>query len=63
MPNKTLYIPDRDRPLWDAAQRVADRNKVSLYRIVSDALQHHLPAVAANPTPDERWANLAADAA
>ncbi|MEU7170350.1 hypothetical protein ACIODS_12395 [Micromonospora chalcea] len=60
MPNKTLYIPERDVPLWDAAQRVADRQKVSLYRVVSDALEAHLPVAANEPDPQDRWANIAA---
>ncbi|MEU8158011.1 hypothetical protein AB0B94_30530 [Micromonospora sp. NPDC048986] len=61
MPNKTFYIPEQDTPLWAAAQRVATRNKVSLYRLLVGALESHLPAVAAEPAPQDRWANIAAD--
>ncbi|GGM26858.1 hypothetical protein GCM10011608_09550 [Micromonospora sonchi] len=61
MPNKTLYIPDRDVPLWEAAQRVADRQKVSLYRVVSDALENHLPTAVSEPGPRDRWRHIAAD--
>lgn len=61
MANKTFYIPERDKPLWDAAQRVAERDKTSLYRIVTNALESHLPAAAAEPAPEDRWARIAAD--
>jgi hypothetical protein len=61
MPNKTFYVPDRDKPLWDAAQRIAKRDGISLYRVVADALESHLPAVATAPPPEDRWAHIAAD--
>ena len=63
MANKTLYIPDRDQPLWDAAQRVADHKRVSLYRLLASALESYLPAAAAEPAPQDRWAQVAADGA
>jgi len=66
VPHKTLYVPDKDESMWAAAQRVADKTGVSVSRIVSKALQHHLPTVAAEleqrqeePVVDE-WAGLAA---
>jgi Na+-transporting NADH:ubiquinone oxidoreductase subunit NqrF len=58
MPNKTLYIPERDIPLWEAAQRLADRQKVSLYRIVSESLNAHLPVIAEQPAPEDRWTRI-----
>lgn len=61
MPNKTFYIPDQDVPLWEAAQRVATRQRTSLYRLVANALESHLPKAAEAPTPEDRWATLAAD--
>ncbi len=61
MANKTLYIPDRDQPLWEAAQRVADRKRISLYRLVANALESHLPSAAEEPAPHDRWAQIAVD--
>lgn len=65
MPNKTLYIPDVEVSLWQAAQRVADRKGVSLYRVISEALTEDLPrqAAAADTKPADPWAHIAADAA
>ena len=60
MSKKTLYIPKRDKPLWDAAQRIADRKQVSLYRVLTDALENHLPVAANEPDPQDRWAHIAA---
>lgn len=57
--NKMLYIPERDEPLWQAAQRVADLHEVSLYSVIRDALTDHLPRIATKPTPAERWSQLA----
>lgn len=63
MPN--LYVPPAEAPLWEAARRVARKRGVSLYRVVSDALQHDLPRADEEPTetPADRWAHIAADAA
>ncbi len=61
MPNKTLYIPADDEPMWEAAQRVARKRKTSLYRVVAEALRRDLPR--ADATPDDEWAGVAADAA
>lgn len=61
MPNLNLYIPAAEIPLWDAARRVAARRKVSLYRVVSDALQNDLPR--ADSQPADQWADIAKDAA
>lgn len=61
MPNKTLYIPGPDVPMWDAAQRVAERNKISLYRLLVRALEAYLPIAAAEPAPQDRWARIASD--
>lgn len=65
MPNKGLYIPDAEVPLWDAAQRVAKKYNVSLYRVVAEALKNDLSrADAEGPvrTTDE-WAGIAAEVA
>lgn len=63
MATKTLYVGDRDGPLWAAAERVARRDRTSLSRIVADALADHLPRRAAEPDPRERWDAIANDAA
>jgi hypothetical protein len=65
MPNKGLYIPDAEVPLWDAAQRVAKKHRTSLYRIVADALKADLErADAEGPLkPSENWSHIAADTA
>ncbi len=65
MPNKGLYIPDAEVPLWDAAQRVAKKYNVSLYRVVAEALKNDLPrADAEGPVRvSAEWDGIAADAA
>jgi hypothetical protein len=65
MPHKTLYVSERDLSLWDAAQRVADRRKTSLSRVVAEALTEDLPRQDAQTveTPADRWAHIASDAA
>lgn len=65
MPNKGLYIPDTEIPLWDAAQRVAKKHGVSLYRVVADALKNDLPrADTEGPIKAaDEWADIAAEAA
>lgn len=59
MANKTLHIRPCDEPLWAAAGRVARRDKTSLYAVLTEALEAHLPAVAAGPSRSERWAQIA----
>jgi hypothetical protein len=65
MPNKGLYIPDAEVPLWDAAQRVAKKYNVSLYRVVAEALKNDLPrADVEGPVRSlDEWSGIAADAA
>lgn len=65
MPNKGLYIPDAEMPLWKAAERVAKKHQVSLYRVVAEALKHDLPrADAEGPVqPSDEWAHIAAEVA
>lgn len=58
--NKTLYIPKADEPLWEAAQRVADRRQTSLYRLLTEALEDYVPRAAVEPSPRDRWAGIAA---
>jgi hypothetical protein len=59
--NKTLWIPEDDMPMWDAAERVAKQKKTSLYRVVREALRRDLPRAAAEQ-PDD-WSQIAAEAA
>lgn len=61
MANKTFYIPDRDEELWEAAERVAKLRKTSVYQVVRDSMDRHLPIIAAEPAPAERWAGIAAE--
>lgn len=63
MASLNLYIPKQETELWDAARRVARKRGISLYRVVSDALQNDLPRAAGATTPAEQWAEIAADAA
>lgn len=63
MPNQTLYVSQTDKPIWEAAARVARRNGTSLSRFVTEALERHVPAAAEAPTVRERWDAVAADAA
>ncbi len=65
MPNKTLYIPDAELPLWNAAQRVARLHDVSVFQVVADALRQDLRRAAAEGPlqPADEWADVAADAA
>lgn len=57
---KKVYVGDHDGPLWEAAQRVADRRDISLSRLVREALEAHLPQALNEPNPAERWADFAA---
>lgn len=63
MPTKNLYYSEDDEALVEAAKRLARRKKISFSRLVTDALEAHLPKVAAEPapTPADRWNALAAD--
>lgn len=60
---KKLYVGMKDMPLWEAAERVANRRRISLSQLVREALAEHLPTAAEAPDPAERWARIAADAA
>ena len=61
MATKTLYVREPDEPVWDAATRLAKRRKTTVSRLVAEALEDYLPRMAAEPTPEDRWANIAAD--
>ncbi len=63
MAQKNLYVSDRDKPVWKAAERVARRRNVSVAQLVVDALSDYLPRAAAEPDPADRWADIAPDAA
>lgn len=60
--NKTFYLGKRAQPIWAAAQREADRRDVGLGQLLTDLLEKHLPALAEEPTPQDRWARISADA-
>lgn len=59
--NKTLWIADGSKPIWDAATRVARKRGVSVSQLVTDLLEEHLPTLAEEPTTEDRWANIAAE--
>lgn len=63
MPTKNLYYSEDDTALMKAAERVAKRKKISFSRLVTDALEAHVPKVAEEPAPapPDRWAEVAAD--
>lgn len=65
MPNRTVYVPDSETSLWDAAQRVARLHGVSLHRVIADALSQDLRRAAAEGPlkPADEWADIAAGAA
>lgn len=65
MPNLTVYVPDAEIGLWNAARRVAKRHKSSLHRVLADALRQDLKrAETEGPLkPADEWADIAADAA
>lgn len=60
---KKIYVGERDGPLWDAAQRVADRRRISVSQLVRDALADYMPRAATAPDPADRWASIAPDTA
>ncbi|MGX6605615.1 hypothetical protein ACWKSP_26305 [Micromonosporaceae bacterium Da 78-11] len=63
MPHKTLYVSAEDlTTLWAAAERVAARRKISVSRVVTEALETDLPRqdAAVPETPADRWAHIAA---
>lgn len=43
--NRTLYVPDSDHEVWEAAHRYAQEQRVSLSSLVTAALARYL----ANP--------------
>lgn len=65
MPNLTVYVPDAEIGLWNAARRVAKRHNTSLHRVLADALRQDLRrAEAEGPIePADPFADIAADAA
>lgn len=57
-----VYVRDEDKPKWAAARRVAKRKRISLSRLVNDALEAHVPEVAAEPAPTPPdWSGIAAE--
>lgn len=57
-----VYVPPRRRTMWDAARKVAERKNISLSRLVNDALETHLPTLAAEPDPiPPDWDAMAAE--
>jgi hypothetical protein len=65
LPNTNVYVPEAERPLWDAARRVARKHGVSLHRVLADALKNDLTRadVEGPLRPIDEWADIAADAA
>lgn len=61
MAQKSLYIRDGDTPIWEAAERVARRNRVSVSHLVIAALTEHLPRAAAEPVPAVQWDEIGTD--
>ncbi|GAA4439591.1 hypothetical protein [Phytohabitans houttuyneae] len=57
--NKTLWIGRRAQPIWQAAQREADRREIPLTQLLTDLLERHLPGMAEEPTPQDQWAQIA----
>lgn len=64
MPTKNLYYSDEDAPLVEAAIEVAGLHRTNFSRLVLDALEVHVPKVAAEPPPPsaDKWAEIAANA-
>ena len=63
MPSTTLYYPDRDTPIWEAAKRVARRDGVSVSRVITEALEIGLPKRAAKQARNDKWDEIAAEEA
>lgn len=64
MPNVNVYVSEAEKPLWDAARRVARKHRISLNRVLADALRNDLRrADADGPMTSNEWADVAADAA
>jgi hypothetical protein len=65
LPNTNVYVPEAEKPLWDAARRVARKHGVSLHRVVADALRNDLARADVDGPiqPGDEWAAIAADAA
>lgn len=60
MATKTLYVTERDLPVWQAAKRIAQQRRISESQLVREALEDYLPRLVAEPDPAERWAQLGA---
>lgn len=58
MANKTFHIPEADEPMWQAAQRIANRRRTTVYRLVAEAMEDYLPRAAERR---DRWQTVAAD--
>lgn len=64
MPNVNVYVSEAEKPLWDAARRVAHKHGLSLNRVLADALRNDLRrADVEGPLVVNEWADVAADAA
>lgn len=61
MPTKNLYYSEDDKPLVEAAKRVAKRKRISFSRLVTEALESHVPKAAAESAPANRWDDIAAE--
>lgn len=65
MPNLTVYVPEAEIGLWNAARRVAKLHETSLHRVLADALRQDLRrAETEGPVPVvDPFADIAAEAA
>lgn len=65
MPNVNVYVSEAEKPLWDAARRVAHKHRISLNRVLADALRNDLRRADQDGPmhPADQWADVAADAA
>lgn len=62
MAQKSVYIRPDDTPVWEAAERMARRRRTSVSHLIVEALEAHLPRIAATePLPAVRWSDLAAE--
>ncbi|MET0415810.1 MAG: hypothetical protein ABW022_07295 [Actinoplanes sp.] len=65
MPNINVYVSEAERPIWDAARRVANKHRISLNRVLADALRNDLRRADTDGPlrPNDEFADIAADAA
>ncbi len=65
MPNVNVYVSEAEKPLWEAARRVARKHGMKLNHVLADALRNDLKR-ADKDGPlrlADEWADVAAEAA